>query len=95
MSRATPDPLKSLPKSNEFKGVSESKWPKVGTLIIGCMFGNLDIADTYEDSKLYAKLSKEHPEGHVILNQQEKLILKSGLTYECRILQEFWKYYFL
>ena len=33
---------------------------------------NLDIADTYEDSKLYAKLSKEHPEGHVILNQQEK-----------------------
>ena len=50
---------------------------------------NLDIADTYEDSKLYAKLSKEHPEGHVILNQQEKLILKSGLTYECRILQEF------
>ena len=53
------------------------------------MFGNLDIADTYEDSKLYAKLSKEHPEGHVILNQQEKLILKSGLTYECRILQEF------
>ena len=33
---------------------------------------NLDIADTYEDSKLYAKLSKENPEGHVILNQQEK-----------------------
>ena len=33
---------------------------------------NLDIADTYEDSKLYAKLSKEHPEGHVILDQQEK-----------------------
>ena len=31
-----------------------------------------DIADNYEDSKLYAKLSKEHPEGHVILNQQEK-----------------------
>ena len=31
-----------------------------------------DIADTYEDSKLYAKLSNEHPEGHVILNQQEK-----------------------
>ena len=31
-----------------------------------------DIADTYEDSKLYAKLSKERPEGHVILNQQEK-----------------------
>ena len=33
---------------------------------------NLDIADTYEDSKLYAKLCKEHPEGHVILGQQEK-----------------------
>ena len=29
-----------------------------------------DIADNYEDSKLYTKLSKEHPEGHVILNQQ-------------------------
>ena len=33
---------------------------------------NLDIADTYEDSKLYAKICKEHPEGHIILNQQEK-----------------------
>ena len=32
----------------------------------------VDIADTYEDSRLYAKLSKERPEGHVILNQQEK-----------------------
>ena len=31
-----------------------------------------DIADNYEDSRLYAKLSKERPEGHVILNQQEK-----------------------
>ena len=31
-----------------------------------------DIADSYEDSRLYAKLSKERPEGHVILNQQEK-----------------------
>ena len=33
---------------------------------------NLDISDTYEDSKLYAKICKEHPEGHIILNQQEK-----------------------
>ena len=31
-----------------------------------------DIADNYEDSELYAKLSKEHPEGHIILNQEEK-----------------------
>lgn len=31
-----------------------------------------DIADSYEDSRLYAKLSKEHPEGYVMLNQQEK-----------------------
>ena len=31
-----------------------------------------DIADNYEDSKLYTKLSKAHPEGHVILDQQEK-----------------------
>lgn len=31
-----------------------------------------EIADNYEDSKLYAKLSKERPEGHVILNQKEK-----------------------
>ena len=31
-----------------------------------------EIADNYEYSKLYAKLSKERPEGHVILNQQEK-----------------------
>lgn len=31
-----------------------------------------DIADNYEDAKLYAKLSKERPEGHVMLNEQEK-----------------------
>ena len=31
-----------------------------------------EIADNYEDSKLYAKLSKERPERHDILNQQEK-----------------------
>ena len=31
-----------------------------------------DIAYNYEDSIHYAKLNKERPEGHVILNQQEK-----------------------
>lgn len=31
-----------------------------------------DIADNYEDARLYAKLSKERPEGHVMLNAQEK-----------------------
>ena len=31
-----------------------------------------DIADNYEDARLYAKLSKERPEGHVMLNEQEK-----------------------
>ena len=31
-----------------------------------------DIADNYEDARLYAKLSKERPEGHVKLNEQEK-----------------------
>ena len=38
-----------------------------------------EIADNYEDSKLYAKLSKERPEGHVILNQQEKTDFKDWL----------------
>ena len=38
-----------------------------------------DIAESYEDSKLYAKLSKERPEGHVILNQQEKTDFKDWL----------------
>ena len=31
-----------------------------------------EIADNYEDSNLYGKLSKERSEGHVILNQKEK-----------------------
>lgn len=31
-----------------------------------------DLAENYEDAKLYAKLSKEHPEGNVMLNEQEK-----------------------
>lgn len=31
-----------------------------------------DIADNYEDARLYAKLNKERLEGHVMLNEQEK-----------------------
>ena len=38
-----------------------------------------DIADSYEDSKLYAKLSKEHPEGNILLNQKEKEDLEKWL----------------
>lgn len=38
-----------------------------------------EIADNYEDLKLYAKLSKERPEGHVILNQQEKTDFENWL----------------
>ena len=38
-----------------------------------------DIAYNYEDSKLYAKLNKERPEGHIILNQQEKTDLENWL----------------
>ena len=38
-----------------------------------------DIAESHEDSKLYAKLSKERPEGHIILNQQEKTDFENWL----------------
>ena len=38
-----------------------------------------DIAANYQDSKLYAKLSKERPEGHIILNQQEKTDFENWL----------------
>lgn len=31
-----------------------------------------EIAEDYEDAKLYAKLCKEHPEGQIMLNEQEK-----------------------
>lgn len=31
-----------------------------------------EIADNYEDARLYAKLCKERPEGHAMLNAQEK-----------------------
>ena len=38
-----------------------------------------EIADNYEDSKLYAQRRKEHTEGHVILNQQEKTDFENWL----------------
>ena len=38
-----------------------------------------DIADSYADSTLYTKLSKERPEGHIILNQQEKTDFENWL----------------
>ena len=38
-----------------------------------------EIADNYEDAKLYAKLSKERPEGHVMLNAQEKADFENWL----------------
>ena len=31
-----------------------------------------EIAEDYEDAKIYAKLSKERPEGNIMLNEQEK-----------------------
>ncbi len=31
-----------------------------------------EIAEDYEDAKLYAQLSKEHPEGNIMLNQKEQ-----------------------
>lgn len=33
-----------------------------------------ELAENYEDAKLYAKLSKENPDGNIMLNEQEKLI---------------------
>lgn len=38
-----------------------------------------DIAENYEDARLYAKLSKERPEGHVMLNEQEKADFENWL----------------
>lgn len=31
-----------------------------------------EIAEDYEDAKIYDKLSKERPEGNIMLNEQEK-----------------------
>ena len=38
-----------------------------------------EIADNYEDSKLYAKLNKERPEGHVILKKKKKTDFENWL----------------
>lgn len=38
-----------------------------------------DIADNYEDARIYAKLSKERPEGQTILNGQEKADFENWL----------------
>ena len=38
-----------------------------------------DIADNYEDARPYSKLSKERPEGHVMLNAQEKADFENWL----------------
>ena len=38
-----------------------------------------DIADNYEEARLYAKLSKERPEGHVMLDAQEKADFENWL----------------
>ena len=38
-----------------------------------------DKADDDEDARLYAKLSMERPEGHVMLNEEEKVDFENGL----------------
>ena len=38
-----------------------------------------EIADNYEDARQYSKLSKERPEGHVMLNAQEKADFENWL----------------
>lgn len=38
-----------------------------------------ELADNYEDAKLYAKLSKENPDGNIMLNEQEKADLENWL----------------
>ena len=38
-----------------------------------------DIADNYEDARLYSKLSKERLEGHVMLDAQEKADFENWL----------------
>ena len=44
----------------------------VPILTICLTFGTINYLLASAFFKLYAKLSKEHPEGNVILNQQEK-----------------------
>ena len=38
-----------------------------------------ELAENYEDTKLYAKLSKENPDGNIMLNEQEKADLENWL----------------
>ncbi len=38
-----------------------------------------ELAENYEDAKLYAKQSKENPDGNIMLNEQEKADLEKWL----------------
>ena len=38
-----------------------------------------ELAENYEDAKLYTKLSKENPDGNIMLNEQEKADLENWL----------------
>lgn len=38
-----------------------------------------ELAENYEDAKLYAKLSKENSDGNIMLNEQEKADLENWL----------------
>lgn len=38
-----------------------------------------ELAENYEDAKLYAKLGKENPDGNIMLNEQEKADLENWL----------------
>ena len=38
-----------------------------------------ELADNYEDAKLYAKLSKENPDGNIMLNEQKKADIENWL----------------
>lgn len=38
-----------------------------------------DIADNYEEARIYAQLAKERPEGQIILNGQEKTDFENWL----------------
>ena len=38
-----------------------------------------ELAENYEDAQLYAKLSKENPDGNIMLNEQEKADLENWL----------------
>ena len=38
-----------------------------------------ELAEDYEDAKIYAKLSQERPDGNVMLNEQEKADLEKWL----------------